>query len=71
MNVVCYTAYVNGERGVVSEKPFCIGESIAGERATSANSSTSFPVLDVDAEIELASNVMESLKDSEVTQKMK
>uniref|UniRef100_A0A7N0VJJ0 Fatty acyl-CoA reductase n=1 Tax=Kalanchoe fedtschenkoi TaxID=63787 RepID=A0A7N0VJJ0_KALFE len=55
------TAYVNGEReGVVLEKPFRIGESIAAERARSDAERSSIPVLDIEAEIKLASRVCDN-----------
>ena len=48
-------AYVNGERqGRVSEKPFCIGDTIARETVSSEFPGKSMPLLDIEAEIKLA-----------------
>lgn len=56
-----FSAYVNGEReGVVLEKPFRMGESIAVERAKTEVERLSLPMLDIEAEINLASNVARS-----------
>ncbi|KAF2293673.1 hypothetical protein GH714_003979 [Hevea brasiliensis] len=63
------SAYVNGEReGIILERPFHLGQSIAEERIPP----TSVPWLDVSAEIKLASDMMESLgDDNEGAQKMR
>ncbi|PKI56354.1 hypothetical protein CRG98_023239 [Punica granatum] len=68
------TAYVNGERqGVVREKPFYMGQSIAEEMANDprANQSFALPKLDVHAEIKLASEIVQSLTKEDVVQKLK
>ncbi|KAK9286230.1 hypothetical protein L1049_014616 [Liquidambar formosana] len=63
------TAYANGERqGIILEKPFCMGESIARERIISESPPISLPVLDIDAEIKLALDLREN---AAATQKMK
>lgn len=65
-------AYVNGQRqGRVMEKAFCKGDSIASERFTNDPSSTSHPPLDIENEINLASNSESKSGDIEATQKMK
>lgn len=65
-------AYVNGQRqGRVMEKAFCKGDSIASERFTNDPSSTSLPPLDVENEINLASNSESKSEADEVTQMMK
>ncbi|KAG0547477.1 hypothetical protein BDA96_01G083700 [Sorghum bicolor] len=52
------TAYVNGQRqGVVQEKPFCLGDSIANEIllcSTGSSEHAAGAVLDIEAEIKLA-----------------
>ncbi|XP_030966446.1 fatty acyl-CoA reductase 2-like isoform X2 [Quercus lobata] len=66
------TAYVNGERqGLIMEKPFHMGQTIVGESVTSETPPISIPVLDIIAEIELASNLKFSVHKNEVTQKLK
>ncbi|CAM8892071.1 unnamed protein product [Rhodiola kirilowii] len=69
------TAYVNGEReGVLLEKPFMMGDSIAVERATSDVERLSSPVLDIEAEINLASSVAAGSNENDsmlMSQKMK
>jgi fatty acyl-CoA reductase len=46
---------VNGQRqGLVLEKPFRMGDTIAKELASSEHSSSSSTVLDIEAEIKLA-----------------
>lgn len=50
---VCQTAYVNGQRqGLVLEKPFRMGDTIAKELESSEQKSST--VLDIEAEIKLA-----------------
>ncbi|GMY22230.1 fatty acyl-CoA reductase 2-like [Fagus crenata] len=67
------TAYVNGERqGVIMEKPFHMGQTIAGESSTSKTLPIlSIPVLDIIDEIKLASDLKLSVHENEVAQKMK
>ncbi|KAK4784361.1 hypothetical protein SAY86_018729 [Trapa natans] len=71
------TAYVNGERqGVVKEKPFYMGQSIAEEKATIASGTDdkqylSLPQLDVHAEIKLASQMVKDLTKDEADRKMR
>ncbi|XP_030972093.1 fatty acyl-CoA reductase 2-like [Quercus lobata] len=66
------TAYVNGERqGLIMEKPFHIGQTIAEESATSETLPKSIPVLDIIAEIELASDLKLFVHENVVAQKMK
>ncbi|XAR54295.1 Long-chain-fatty-acyl-CoA reductase [Bertholletia excelsa] len=63
------TAYVNGERrGIVQEKPFYKGQSIATERETV---DMAVPVLDVDAEIKLALESTQEVQDNSTIQSMK
>ncbi|CAM8966749.1 unnamed protein product [Rhodiola kirilowii] len=65
------TAYVNGEReGVVLEKPFKMGESIAAERARSVAERSSMPMLDIEAELSLAASTVAN-STANVSQKMK
>ncbi|XP_048321561.2 fatty acyl-CoA reductase 2, chloroplastic [Ziziphus jujuba] len=65
------TAYVNGERqGRIMEKPFCIGESIAGEINISGNPPNFLPTLDVEGEINLAFTSNKAFQNN-ATQKMK
>ena len=68
-----HTAYVNGERqGVIMEKPFHMGQTIAGESSTSKTLPIlSIPVLDIIDEIKLASDLKLSVHENEVAQKMK
>ena len=69
--LLCYTAYVNGERqGLIMEKPFHMGQTIAEESATSKTPPESIPVLDIIAEIELASDLKLSVHENVVAQKM-
>ncbi|KAF5207250.1 Fatty acyl-coa reductase [Thalictrum thalictroides] len=66
------TAYVNGCRqGVVSEKPFYLGDSIAREKASLESPGRSFPILDVEAEIKMAFDARDAFQDNMVTQKLK
>jgi alcohol-forming fatty acyl-CoA reductase len=61
------SAYVNGQRqGVISERPFCLGDTISSE----TRSSTDCPVLDIEEEIKLAFSSM-SKDDTSVVQVMK
>jgi alcohol-forming fatty acyl-CoA reductase len=61
------TAYVNGQRqGVISERPFCLGDTISSE----TRSSTFCPVLDIEAEIKLAFSSV-SKDDASIVQEMK
>ncbi|KAI4333221.1 hypothetical protein L6164_018057 [Bauhinia variegata] len=65
------TAYVSGERqGIIKETPFYLGQTIARERETSDNQ-VSVPMLDIEAEIKLATDLMKSINESEATQEMK
>ncbi|KAL9674898.1 hypothetical protein QQ045_003097 [Rhodiola kirilowii] len=65
------TAYVNGEReGVVFEKSFKMGESIAAERARSVAERSSMPMLDIEAELSLAALTVAN-STANVSQKMK
>ncbi|KAI4332900.1 hypothetical protein L6164_017773 [Bauhinia variegata] len=65
------TAYVSGERqGIIKETPFYMGQTIARERETSDNQ-VSVPMLDIEAEIKLATDLMKSINESEATQEMK
>ncbi|PON82436.1 Fatty acyl-CoA reductase [Trema orientale] len=66
------TAYVNGQRqGRIMEKPFRIGETIAGENFISEAPPGMLPTLDVESEIKLALNSKEALENNAVAQKMK
>ncbi|KAJ4971515.1 hypothetical protein NE237_004614 [Protea cynaroides] len=66
------TAYVNGQRqGRILEKAFCMGDSIAREKITPKDPSTSVPLLDVEGEIKLASESNRAFQDHAVAQKMK
>ncbi|KAK4591650.1 hypothetical protein RGQ29_016186 [Quercus rubra] len=66
------TAYVNGEReGLIMEKPFHLGQTIVGESVTLETQPVSIPMLDIIAEIELASDLKLSVNENEVSQKMK
>ena len=61
-----------GERqGFIMEKPFHMGQTIVGESVTSETQPISIPVLDIIAEIELASDLKLSVHENEVSQKMK
>ncbi|KAG8367972.1 hypothetical protein BUALT_Bualt16G0128200 [Buddleja alternifolia] len=65
-------SYVNGQRqGRVMEKPFSIGESIAGEIVFYGNHKVSLPNLSVEDEIKLVLESKHSLEDNTVLQKMK
>ncbi|GAV66462.1 Sterile domain-containing protein/NAD_binding_4 domain-containing protein [Cephalotus follicularis] len=66
------TAYVNGNRqGIVLEKPFKMGQTLAEEMVTSKTSTMPPPVLDINAEMKLASDFLKSLlDDNEAHQKM-
>ncbi|XP_030970517.1 fatty acyl-CoA reductase 2-like [Quercus lobata] len=65
------TAYVNGERqGLIMEKPFHIGQTIAEESAKSETLPKSIPVLDIIAEIEMASDLKLFVHENIVAQKM-
>ncbi|KAF3441971.1 hypothetical protein FNV43_RR15887 [Rhamnella rubrinervis] len=66
------TAYVNGQRqGKIMEKPFCIGESIAGESFSEIPTPNLLPTLDVENEIQLALNSKKAFGNNGLTQKMK
>ncbi|PIA60018.1 hypothetical protein AQUCO_00400712v1 [Aquilegia coerulea] len=66
------TEYVNGRRqGVVSEKPFYLGENIAREKASLESPGRSIPVLDVEAEIKMGFDARYAFQGNMVTQKMK
>ncbi|GAV66458.1 Sterile domain-containing protein/NAD_binding_4 domain-containing protein [Cephalotus follicularis] len=66
------TAYVNGNRqGIVLEKPFKMGQTLAEEMVTSKTPTMPPPVLDINAEMKIASDFLKSLPDdNEVHQKM-
>ncbi|GAV66464.1 Sterile domain-containing protein/NAD_binding_4 domain-containing protein, partial [Cephalotus follicularis] len=66
------TAYVNGNRqGIVLEKPFKMGQTLAKEMVTSKTPTMPPPVLDINAEMKLASDFLKSLpNDNEANQKM-
>ena len=69
--MLCYTAYVNGERqGLIMEKPFHMGQTIAEESAKSETLPKSIPVLDIIAEIEMASDLKLFVHENIVAQKM-
>ena len=53
------------------EKPFHLGQTIVGESVTSGTQPVSIPMLDIIAEIELASDLKLSVNENEVSQKMK
>ncbi|KAL0011864.1 hypothetical protein SO802_006972 [Lithocarpus litseifolius] len=64
-------AYVSGERqGLIMEKPFHMGQTIAEESAASKTPPESIAVLDIIAEIELASDLKLSVHKNAVAQKM-
>lgn len=66
------TAYVSGEReGMIVEKPFHMGESIAREKAASEFPPLSYPMLDVDGEIEIALDSKVAFEGNLEDQKMK
>ncbi|PIN07802.1 Acyl-CoA reductase [Handroanthus impetiginosus] len=70
------TAYVNGQRqGRIMEKPFCSGESIAGEfvlYGNNHNHQVSLPKLRIEDEIKIVSKSKKDLQDdNSVLQKMK
>lgn len=66
------TAYVNGQRrGRILERPFRIGESIAGESFESENQTSLIPFLDVEEEISIALNLCDALEDQKAAQRMK
>ncbi|KAF5184925.1 Fatty acyl-coa reductase [Thalictrum thalictroides] len=66
------TAYTNGQRrGIISEKPFHNGDSITRERAGEESPMSSFPVLEVEAQIKMALVAKDAFDDNTVTQKMK
>ncbi|PIA59374.1 hypothetical protein AQUCO_00400330v1 [Aquilegia coerulea] len=66
------TAYVNGERqGTLLEKPFNLGDSIAREKAASESPTRSFPLLNVEAEVEMALDARNGFQDSTVSTTMK
>ncbi|VFQ73962.1 unnamed protein product [Cuscuta campestris] len=66
------TAYVNGQRqGRIMERPFCIGDSIAGERAGNGIHQNSIPKLNVEDEMKMVLGVKETLQESEMFHKMK
>ncbi|GAV86140.1 SET domain-containing protein/Sterile domain-containing protein/NAD_binding_4 domain-containing protein [Cephalotus follicularis] len=65
------TAYVNGQRqGKIMEKPFCIGDNIAREFVRDITPRF-LPILDIQNEIELATNSKENFEENSVAQKMK
>ncbi|XP_024024401.1 fatty acyl-CoA reductase 2 [Morus notabilis] len=66
------TAYVNGQRqGRIMEKPFRIGETIAGEKFISETPPGRLPMLDVKNEMKLAWTSKEAFENNAMTQKMK
>lgn len=63
---------MNGQRqGMILEKPFKVGDSIAKERAALEGPMTFFPVLDVEAEVTMAMEARNNCEDSMVTRTMK
>lgn len=63
---------MNGQRqGKIIEKPFCIGESIAGESVVNGNQESSVPKLNVEDEMEMVLSAKQGLQDGEMAQKMK
>ncbi|KAJ6968229.1 hypothetical protein NC653_036240 [Populus alba x Populus x berolinensis] len=67
------TAYVNGQRqGRIMEKPFLFGDCIARENLIISESTPRFaPALDIEHELNLASDSKEAFQENEVAQKMK
>ncbi|PKA49346.1 Fatty acyl-CoA reductase 2 [Apostasia shenzhenica] len=67
------TAYVNGKRqGRVLEKPFCTGDTIVKELFSHELSADStMPLLDIEAEIDLAFRKKSSPDDSQLVQQLK
>lgn len=64
--------YTNGQReGIISERQFKVGDSITKERAALGSLAESFPLLDVDAEVEMALEARNVCQDRMTTQKMK
>lgn len=53
------------------EKPFCIGESIAGESLVNGNQENSVPKLNVEDEMKMVLGAKQGLQDSAMSQKMK
>ena len=69
---VSHAAYVSGEReGMIMEKPFQMGESIAKEKATSELPPLSYPLLNVDSELEIALDSKVAFEGNLENQKMK
>ncbi|RVW92320.1 Fatty acyl-CoA reductase 2-like [Vitis vinifera] len=69
---VSHAAYVSGEtEGMIVEKPFHMEESIAREKAASEFPPLSYPVLDVDGEIEIALDSKVTFEGNLEDQKMK
>ncbi|KAI3446393.1 hypothetical protein Pfo_003058 [Paulownia fortunei] len=60
-----------GKQGRIMEKPFCIGESIAGETVLYRNHQVSLPKLSVEDEIKIVLESKGALEDNSVLQKMK
>ncbi|EEF27702.1 conserved hypothetical protein [Ricinus communis] len=66
------TAYVNGPRkGIIMEKKFSMGDTITGEKFNSENLSTSLPILNVEKEIQLAFDAIDTFQDNSLTQNLK
>ncbi|XP_048236325.1 fatty acyl-CoA reductase 2, chloroplastic, partial [Ricinus communis] len=65
-------AYVNGPRkGIIMEKKFSMGDTITGEKFNSENLSTSLPILNVEKEIQLAFDAIDTFQDNSLTQNLK
>ncbi|PIA60022.1 hypothetical protein AQUCO_00400713v1 [Aquilegia coerulea] len=62
--------FMHVSTGVISEKPFRNGDSITRELAAFEYSMSSFPILDVEAEIKVALDARNAFEDNIVTQKM-
>ena len=63
---------MNGQRqGKILEKPFRVGESIAGENLISGASRGSLPMLDIENEIKLGLAPNEALDNNAMSQKMR
>lgn len=70
--LILLTVYTNGQReGIISERPFKVGDSISKERAALESLAESFPLLDVDAEVKMASEARNVCQDRMATKTMK
>ncbi|EEF27960.1 Male sterility protein, putative [Ricinus communis] len=66
------SAYANGPRkGIIMEKKFSMGDTITGEKSNSENRSTSLPILNVEKEIQLAFDAIDTFQDNSLTQNLK